>query len=170
MNFERGEPSFDLAERPMLEGWLDYHRATLEWKCSGLSAAQLVERPVAPSSMSLIGLVRHMAEVERGWFRRCFAGETDAQSIYYSDDDPDGDFDGVDESTTDEAFVTWRTECERSREIATGAPGLDALSAAEREGMRVSLRWIMNHMIEEYARHNGHADLFRECLDGETGD
>jgi hypothetical protein len=170
MNFERGEPMFDLAERPMLDGWLDYHRATLEWKCSGLTAAQLVERPVPPSSMSLIGLVRHMAEVERGWFRRCFAGETDAQPIYYADDDPDGDFDGVDEMTTDEAFVTWRAECERSREIATAAPGFDALSAAEREGMRVSLRWIMSHMIEEYARHNGHADLFRECLDGETGD
>ena len=170
MNFERGEPLFDLAERPMLEGWLDYHRATLEWKCSGLSAAQLVVRPVSPSTMSLMGLVRHMAEVERGWFRRCFAGETDAQPIYYSDEDPDADFDGVDELTTDEGFATWREECERSREIAGAAAGLDSLSVAEREGMLVSLRWIMNHMIEEYARHNGHADLFRQCLDGETGD
>jgi len=154
----------------MLDAWLEYHRATLEHKCSGLSPAQLVERSVPPSTMSLLGLVRHMAEVERNWFRRCFTGEADAGPIYCSDDDRDGDFDNADESGIAEGFATWHDECERARAIAAGASSLDARSVAERKGESVSLRWIVTHMIEEYARHNGHADLLRERIDGQTGD
>ena len=153
----------------MLDGWLEYHRATLEQKCSGLSAEQLVERSAPPSTMSLLGLVRHMAEVERNWYRRCFAGEEDAGPIYYSDDDPDGDFDNVDASGVAEGFATWHEECEHARELVADA-SLDARSVGTRDGESVSLRWIITHMIEEYARHNGHADLLRERIDGATGE
>ncbi|HEV2782137.1 MAG TPA: DinB family protein [Actinophytocola sp.] len=168
MTVERTDPPGQADERTSLASFLDYHRATLAWKCAGLTAAQLRERPVPPSTMSLLGLVRHLADVERGWFQRTFAGE-EAPRIYYSDDDPDGDFDNVDEADADEAFATWRAECERSRQILAAAPSLDA-TATTRHGEIVSLRWIMLHMIEEYARHNGHADLFRERLDGATGE
>jgi hypothetical protein len=169
MDIERVEPPFAADERATLDGWLEYHRATLEQKCSGLTAAQLVERSVPPSSLSLLGLVRHMAEVERNWFRRVFADEEDAGPIYYSDDDPDGDFDNVDPSNVAEAFATWHEEIAHAREITVDA-SLDARSVGRSHGEAVSLRWIITHMIEEYARHNGHADLLRELIDGETGD
>jgi uncharacterized damage-inducible protein DinB len=170
MEIERIEPPFVADERSMLDGWLEYHRATLEQKCSSLSAAQLVERSVPPSTLSLLGLVRHMAEVERNWFRRCFAGEEDAGPIFYSDTDPDGDIDNVDPGSVAEGFATWHEEIERSRSIAAAADSLDARSVGVRHGETVSLRWIITHMIEEYARHNGHADLLRQCIDGETGE
>jgi hypothetical protein len=170
MEIERVEPSFAADERSMLVGWLEYHRATLEQKCSGLSAAQLVERSVPPSTLSLLGLVRHMAEVERNWFRRVFAGDDDAGPIFYSDEDPDGDFDNVDPSNVAEGFATWHEEMERSRAIAGAADSLDARSVGASHGEAVSLRWIITHMIEEYARHNGHADLLRQSIDGETGE
>jgi uncharacterized damage-inducible protein DinB len=170
MEIERVEPSFTVDERSMLDGWLEYHRATLEQKCSGLSAAQLVERSVPPSTLSLLGLVRHMAEVERNWFRRVFAAEDDAGPIYYSDEDPDGDFDNVAPSNVAEGFAAWHEEMERSRTIAAAADSLDARSVGTRHGETVSLRWIVTHMIEEYARHNGHADLLRQCIDGESGE
>ncbi|HEY8217812.1 MAG TPA: DinB family protein [Acidimicrobiia bacterium] len=169
MELERVEPPFAADERETLDGWLEYHRATLELKCSSLSAAQLAERSVPPSTLSLLGLVRHMAEVERNWFRRVFAGEEDAGPIFYSDDDPDGDFDNVDPGNVAEGFATWHEEMERAREIAADA-SLDARSVGTSRGEAVSLRWIITHMIEEYARHNGHADLLRERIDGETGD
>jgi uncharacterized damage-inducible protein DinB len=155
-------------ERTMLAGWLDYHRATLEMKCAGLTPAQLATRAVEPSTLSLLGLVRHMADVERGWFRRRIAGE-DAPPLYYSDDDPDGDFDNLDPATADDAFATWRAECARAREIATALPSLD-VTVIDREGRQLSARWVLHHMIEEYARHNGHADLLRERIDGVTGE
>ena len=169
MEIERVAPPFLADERAMLDGWLEYHRATLEEKCSGLSAAQLVERSAPPSTMSLLGLVRHMAEVERNWFRRCFAGDDDADPIFYSDDDPDGDFDNVEPSGVAEGFATWHEECERARELVADA-SLDARSVGTLDGESVSLRWIITHMIEEYARHNGHADLLRERIDGATGE
>jgi uncharacterized damage-inducible protein DinB len=154
----------------MLDGWLQYHRATLELKCAGLTPAQLAERSVPPSSMSLLGLVRHMAEVERHWFRRCFAGEVAAGPIYYSDRDPDGDFDDATEGNLADGMATWHQECDRARAIVAAADSLESLSADLEGGQRVSLRWIVTHMIEEYARHNGHADLLRERIDGRTGD
>jgi uncharacterized damage-inducible protein DinB len=166
---QRAEPAFDgLDERATLNGWLDYHRATLAWKCQGLSDGQLRERAVRPSTMSLLGLVRHMAEVERAWFRRTLAGE-DAGFLYCSDpDDPDGDFDNVDSADTAETFSTWAAECEHARDLTAAAASLDA--TGDRRGTRFSLRWILSHMVEEYARHNGHADLLRERIDGTVGD
>jgi uncharacterized damage-inducible protein DinB len=117
--------------------------------------------------MSLLGLVRHMAEVERGWFQRGVAAE-DAPPLYYSDADPDGDFDNVDTADVDEAFRTWNAQC-RAADAIIAAHSLDDIDSREDRG-GLTLRWILIHMIEEYARHNGHADLIRECLDGATGD
>jgi hypothetical protein len=165
----RADPPYVANERATLEAWLDYHRTTLEQKCDGVAAPRLRERAVPPSTLSLLGLVRHMAEVERNWFRRVFAGE-EAPPLYYSDQDPDGDFDRVDGADPHEAFATWRAECEHGRSLTAAAASLDQVGERERQGEKVSLRWILVHMIEEYARHNGHADLLRERIDGATGE
>jgi uncharacterized damage-inducible protein DinB len=167
---ERNEPLTTAPEREMLEGWLDYHRATLEMKCEGLSPDQLKHRSVSPSSLTLLGLVRHMAEVERYWFRNVFAGE-EAPPIFYTEEDPDGDFNDLDSVGADEALATWRGECDHARELWAAA-GLDDVGKVpnRRTGDTYSMRWIITHMIEEYARHNGHADLIREAIDGVTGD
>jgi uncharacterized damage-inducible protein DinB len=168
---DRTEPAYILDERTMLENWLDYHRATLEWKCLGLTPEQLVERSVPPAIMSLAGLVRHMAEVERAWFRRTLAGE-DAPPLFYSDEpggDPDGDFNGATADTVDADFAVWQAEIVQARVNAAARSSLEE-TGRRRLGDDVSLRWIYVHMIEEYARHNGHADLLRERIDGATGD
>jgi uncharacterized damage-inducible protein DinB len=167
MTSDRTDPPYLADERDMLVSWLDYHRATLAMKCDGLDDAQLRQRAVPPSSLSLLGLVRHMAEVERNWFRRVLGGE-DAPPRYYSDDDPDGDFDRVDDADVQEAWATWRSDCEHARRAVAAAPSLETTGL--RRGEPVSLRWILVHMIEEYARHNGHADLLRERIDGTVGD
>jgi uncharacterized damage-inducible protein DinB len=168
---ERGEPPLVADEREMLETWLDYHRETLLMKCAGLSAEQLAERSCPPSTLSLLGLVRHMSEVERNWFRRALEGAT-APPIYYSDDDPDGDFDNATPDEADRALTVFTAEVAAAREAAA-RKGLDDVGRTTRIGPElypVSLRWIYLHMIEEYARHNGHADLLRERIDGATGD
>jgi hypothetical protein len=169
----RTEPGRAADERTMLCGWLEYHRETLAMKCAGLTPAQLATRSAPPSVLSLLGLVRHLADVERGWFRRGL-GREEAPPLHYSDDDPDGDFDNVDPATADEAtveaaFATWRAECARAREIADGLASLDEVRF-RRDGEDVTARWVITHMIEEYARHNGHADLLRERIDGSTGE
>jgi uncharacterized damage-inducible protein DinB len=153
----------------MLDAWLDFHRATLGMKCEGLSSEQLRLRSVPPSTMSLLGLVRHMTEVERSWFRRCLAGE-DLPPLYCSDTNPDGDFDDVDEADVRRSFSAWHEVCDDSRRLAAEANDLDTVGRKLREGEPVSLRWILIHMVEEYARHNGHADLLRQTIDGATGD
>jgi hypothetical protein len=164
----RRDPPHIADERAMLEAWLEYHRATLGLKCAGVPAARLAERAVPPSNLSLLGLVRHMAEVERSWFRRTLAGEA-APPLYYSDSDPDGDFDWVEGAEVDAAFAAWRAECDHARELIAKMDSLDYVGHQRRSGERVSLRWILVHMIEEYARHNGHADLLRERIDGAVG-
>jgi uncharacterized damage-inducible protein DinB len=153
-------------ERSTLLAFLEWQRETLERKCEGLDADQLRTRSAPPSSLSLLGLVRHMADVERGWFRRTLAGE-EVGDIYSTEDDEDGDFDNVDTADVDEAFATWRDECARADEIVSRR-ALEA-TGFQRTGREVSMRWILNHMIEEYSRHNGHADLIRERIDGATG-
>ncbi|WP_066956976.1 DinB family protein [Streptomyces lushanensis] len=168
---ERIRPSTVAGERESLQSWLDHHRETLALKCAGLTEAQLREASVPPSELTLLGLVRHMAEVERAWFRRTLSGE-EAGPIYYSDADQDGDFHPGEGDTWDEAYATWQAEITRARELA--APhSLDHLGAGRRDrttGEPYNLRWIYTHMIEEYARHNGHADLIRERIDGVTGE
>lgn len=155
-------------ERTMLDGWLDYHRDTLLLKCADLTAEQLKQRSVEPSSLSLLGLVRHMAEVERSWFVRRFRGEA-VDFIHCSDDNPDGDFDDVDGADAEADFAIFHREVERARKAAVGR-SLDETFMHDRMQVQMNLRWIYVHMIEEYARHNGHADLIRERIDGVTGD
>jgi uncharacterized damage-inducible protein DinB len=164
---ERPEPPLEADERATLAGFLDFQRATLAWKCAGLTDEQLRQRAVPPSSMSLIGLVRHLADVERSWFRRVFS-KLDDPPLYYSDDEPDGEFDNVDTADVAEAFATWQLECAFAREAVAAAPSLEVTGSGTTRSY--SLRWIMTHMIEEYARHNGHADLLRERIDGATGE
>jgi hypothetical protein len=169
MSVRRTDPPFEADERTMLESWLEYHRATLEMKCAGLTREQLIERAVPPSSMSLLGLIRHMAEVERNWFRKVLAGE-EAPYYYVSEEHVDADFDNVEDADVDADFATWRNECEFARKAAAEVDSLDAIGKKARHGNRISLRWIFIHMIEEYARHNGHADFLRERIDGSVGE
>jgi uncharacterized damage-inducible protein DinB len=152
-------------ERSTLLAFLAWQRATLARKCVGLEQDQLRIRSAEPSSLSLLGLVRHMADVERGWFRWELAGE-DVPDRYSSPDDRDGAFDNVDTADVDEAFAAWSEECARADEIISRR-ALEA-TGSHRSGREVSMRWILNHLIEEYSRHNGHADLLRERIDGAT--
>jgi uncharacterized damage-inducible protein DinB len=166
---KRTRPALQAGEREMLAGWLDHHRAILRWKSEGLGDEQLRQRAVPPSTLSLLGLIRHMTLVEQGWFRQTFAGD-DAPDVYDLSADPDADFNDVDSADPAEAFSVFERECAAAREIFAAA-SLDDLSkqASKRTGELISMRWIVTHMIEEYARHNGHADLLRERIDGATG-
>jgi uncharacterized damage-inducible protein DinB len=154
-------------EREILTGYLDWHRETFALKCSGLPAERLSEKGIPPSGLSLHGLLRHLAGVERWWFRQQFAGE-DLPFLYYSDDEPDQDFESLDGDIA-EAFAVWRAECERSREVVANVSSLDETGIQKSSGEPVAPRRILVHLIAEYARHNGHADLLRERIDGATG-
>ncbi len=157
-------------ERTTLVEYLRTQRLTLEMKCEGLDAEQLARRSVEPSTMSLLGLVRHLAEVERSWFRRRMAGSPDTPRIYSSRPREDGDWNGAvaDPDVVADAWARWREECAFTDRFVTEAPDLDLVGMTE-EGP-ISLREVLVHMIEEYARHNGHADLLRERIDGRTGE
>ena len=170
MAIDRARPAQDAGELEMLSGWLEHHRGILVWKCEGLTVDQLRQRAVPPSTLSLLGLVRHMAQVERDWFRTVFLGQ-DVPDLYDRSADEDADFNEVDRADPAEALLDFERECAASRRVVAEAPSLDASSKrpSERTGQPWSLRWIMTHMIEEYARHNGHADLLRERVDGTTG-
>jgi uncharacterized damage-inducible protein DinB len=164
----RHEPSEPAGERESLEGWLEYHRATLLFKCQGLTGEQLTAHAVAPSSLTLLGLVRHMAEVERAWFRRRFADQEEIGLLYCNEEFPDGDFDLIKAEDAEADFAAFARECSLADEAAAGR-SLDNTFTGGR-GIDLDLRWIYLHMIEEYARHNGHADILREQIDGVTGD
>ncbi|MDT9693571.1 DinB family protein [Streptomyces sp. P9(2023)] len=166
---ERTEPSTTAGEREMLDGWLEFHRETLAAKCAGLDDAQLRTASAPPSDLSLLGLVRHMAEVERGWFRRVLSDD-DSGWIYSTEEDRDGDFHPTAEDTFEEAHATWQAEIARARELAAPHDLDHVAPGRHHSGRTYNLRWIYVHMIEEYARHNGHADLLRERIDGATGD
>jgi uncharacterized damage-inducible protein DinB len=153
-------------ERTILVSFLEWQRDTLARKCEGLTDEQLRRRAAPPSSLTLLGLVRHLADVERSWFRRTLAQE-EVSSRYSSEQDPDGDFDNVESADVAADFAAWREECERSRQIAADRD-LE-MTGRQRTGTEVSLRWILVHMVEEYSRHNGHADLLRERIDGQVG-
>lgn len=163
----RVDPPFVATERAMLEAWLDFHRVTLLLKCEGLDDEQRKARPVTTSLLSLHGLVRHMAEVERGWFQEVLQRQPDTPNIWADPDRPDSELVPLDGADWEADLAVWQEECERSRQAAA-AHQLD--DTGLRGGKECSLRWIYNHMIEEYARHNGHADLIREMLDGSVGD
>ena len=161
----RSEPEFILTERAMLEAWLEFHRTTLELKTEGLSDLQRKSRPVASSRLSLHGLVRHMAEVERNWFRRVLAGE-DIGFLWADPSVDDSELVPLDDADWEADLAAWHAECRASRDVAATK---DIESTGLRRGRPCSLRWVYNHMIEEYARHNGHADLIRELVDGAVG-
>ncbi len=154
-------------ERPMLTAFLDHQRATLLWKCEQLDGEALVQRGVPPSTLSLLGIVRHMALVEWSWFCRVFARDESPAPIATAGE-RGADFAGVDSARATDDLAAFQRQCALSRAIAAGAGDLDVMAASTRR--QVSLRWILVHMIEEYARHNGHADLLRERLDGAVGE
>lgn len=165
----RTEPRIAADERAALESWLDYQRATLLTKCAGLDGEQLARRSVEPSSLSLLGLVRHMTEVERAWFRYRLAGQTELAAVYCDEQHPDGDFDLTDAARAEPDFAAFAAEC-AAADAAARDRSLDQTFVHPRTGETYDLRWVYLHMIEEYARHNGHADLLRERIDGVTGD
>jgi uncharacterized damage-inducible protein DinB len=152
--------------------YLDHYRLTLEMKCAGLTAEQLATRSVPPSTLSLLGLVRHMAKVEHSWFERVLKQQWHLERLYRPESDHDFDFNGAiaeDEVVVD-AFTQWKAQ------IASANAWLDTLDEADlgrvmdvRDDETASVRDILVHMVEEYARHCGHADLLRECVDGRTG-
>ena len=158
-------------EKATLREYLGNYRLTLDLKCGGLDAEQLARRSVPPSTLSLLGLVRHVAQMENHWFQRVLQGKTDGPRLFKRDDDTDADFNGAvaDPAVVEEAFAAWKAE------IAAADEWLDALGEDDL-GLEVpfgddavSVRDVLVHVIEEYARHAGHADLLRECIDGRTG-
>jgi hypothetical protein len=164
---ERIPPPLTGDERETLRAFLDYHRATLAMKCDGLGDDDLRRRSMPPSTLTLLGLVRHMAEVERTWFRRVIAAQ-DVPLVW----SPEGDYQVAYDAagaTRAEAFAVWRAEVEHSRRIEREAGSLDVTGHNAKWNADVSLRLVMLHLIHEYARHNGHADLLREGIDGVVG-
>ena len=165
---DRPEPPSTGGEREMLAGFLDFQRATLLWKLEGLDDEQL-RRAMVPSGTSLLGLVKHLAYVERSWFQEVW----DGQEVSYSwtKQDPDADWRIEPDETTEDVLALYNGECDRSRAIVAAASSLDELAEHPRQrGWKMSRRWILIHMIEETARHVGHADILREQLDGATGE
>jgi uncharacterized damage-inducible protein DinB len=163
-------PPYAADERATLLGFLRWQRSTFELKCSGLDSGQLALRAVSPSSLSLLGLVRHLAEVERGWFRRKMGGQ-DAPAYFCTDADPDGDFDLVvdDPGMVGQAWELWRAEVAFADRLISDTADFGFTGSDPKRGT-VSLRWVVMHLIEEYARHNGHADLLRQRIDGRVGE
>ncbi len=151
----------------MLSAWLDYQRATLLMKCQQLDGDALVRRDVPPSTLSLLGIVRHMTLVEWSWFSRVFARDGQPAPIA-TDADRDADFNDLDPARAMDDIEAFVRQCDVSRAIVERTDSFDAVAASTKR--QVSLRWIMVHMIEEYARHNGHADLLRERIDGVVGE
>ena len=156
----RNEP-----EQEMLRDWLDWHRATLLRKCAGLDATRLAKRAVPPSNLSLLGLVRHMSDTERGWVRQTFRGEQ-VPDLYYRSDARDADFEEADPAGAEEDLERYRAECRAVDAALEGAKLDDTFTLREKT---TSVRWMWQHLVEEYARHNGHADLLREAIDGSAG-
>ncbi len=156
-------------ERATLLEYLRAYRLTMELKCAGLDAEQLARRSVPPSTMSLLGLVRHMADVERNWFRRVMA-QADAPPLYWSQEVADADWVGAvaDQAVVADAWRAWREEVAFAEEFVEGSADL-GVKGVMRDGTAIALREVLVHMIEEYARHCGHADLLRERVDGRVG-
>ncbi|MGC4879897.1 DinB family protein [Micromonospora sp. DT43] len=167
MTTERIGPPLTGDERETLRAFLDFHRATLALKCAGLTDEELRRQSMPPSTLSLLGLVRHMAEVERAWFRRVIDGE-DIPLVWSETGDFQQAYDAG-AATRAEAFDAWEREVEHARRIERAAASLDVTGHNARSGETVSLRLVMLHLIHEYARHNGHADLLREGVDGTVG-
>jgi uncharacterized damage-inducible protein DinB len=163
---QRPGGSLNAPEDELLRGLLEWHRSTFLFKCAGLTAEQLAQQPVAETNLSLLGLIRHLAKVERTWFRRRFARE-DIPILYSTDERKDADFEDIDPARAEQEYQTLLDESQRAREIAAGAAMDDTFTNPD--GEVGSLRFIHVHMIGEYARHNGHADFLRQAIDGVQG-
>jgi uncharacterized damage-inducible protein DinB len=164
---DRFEPPYEGDELATLAGFLDFHRDTLLWKCAGLTPDQLRSRPLPTTTLSLHGLVRHLADVERSWFRKWVAGE-DVQPIFWTEENRDLDIDPPADADPLADIEEFKAEIERVRAAMRDRP-MDS-SFVSRRGRTISVRWVYVHMIEEYARHNGHADLLRQAIDGVVGE
>lgn len=171
----RPEPPLDAGESDTLRGFLDFQRATFEWKCAGLDEAGL-RTSVASSSMTLGGMMKHLALVEESWFGECLRGRASRPPWNDVDweKDPNWEWRTAGEESPDEIRAQWRKSVEYANamiEEALDDGGVDQFAVRKwPDGRSPHLRWILCHMIEEYARHNGHADLIRESVDGETGE
>jgi uncharacterized damage-inducible protein DinB len=168
----RTEPPSTGSDRVLLNAFLDFHRQTLALKCEGLTPAQLTTPAAPPSTLTLLGLVRHLSQVELVWFQR--VSNQPVRWLYRTDDDPDADFTVGDpaDATAEQvaaAWQAWHDAVAWAREVAA-ATDLDAIGGPDSGGDRQSLRWVLIHLVEEYARHNGHADLLREAIDGAVGE
>jgi Protein of unknown function (DUF664) len=166
---ERAEPLYIADERTSLQDFLDYQRQTLLWKCSGLTGEQLAARPITGTSLSLLGLVRHLAYVQRVWLRKRVAGQADLDDLYCTQQLPDADIDLATAAVAEDDYAVFESEC-AAADAAVAARSLDDTFVHPRLGEPISLRWVYTHLIEEFARHNGHADLIREQIDGATGE
>ncbi|WP_448330977.1 DinB family protein [Streptomyces sp. DSM 41534] len=164
---QRTPPSKVADDRASLASFLDYQRATLAMKCRGLTGEQLKQRAIPTSRLTLLGLVRHAASIERSWFRFALNAE-DIKSLWPGQVDGAAAEFHVEDADVDEAFEVWREECVRARAVASSFASLD--DTVNCGGVSISLRYVLTHMIEEYARHNGHADLLREAIDGAVGE
>lgn len=167
----RVDPPLSGNERETLVGFLEYQRETLAWKCSGLTSQQL-RTPLHPTNMTLAGILAHMGTVEDFWFAQVMGDASSPLEFWPPevDDNPEWEWTSGAALPSDELHERWRAACERSRGVLDAVDDLGSIHAAWGGKARVSARWILTHMIEEYARHNGHADLLRENIDGETGE
>ncbi|MGN6754359.1 MAG: DinB family protein [Intrasporangium sp.] len=163
-----GDPVGELAT---YREYLANYRLTIELKCEGLGAEELARRSVPPSTLSLLGLVRHLAQVENHWFQRVLQRRIEGARLYKSDADPDLDFNGAqpDSALVEDAFATWKAEIAKADEWLDAHADSDLSEHVSVHDETASVRDILVHVIEEYARHAGHADLLRECIDGRTG-
>jgi hypothetical protein len=163
-----GDPIGELAT---YREYLTNYRLTIGLKCDGLDADQLARRSIPPSTLSLLGLVRHLAEVELQWFQRVLQGRSEVLRLYKTDDDRDLDFNGAvpDPAVVDDAFTTWRAEIAKADEWLDCLGDRDLGDQVAMHDGSASIRDVLVHVIEEYARHAGHADLLRECFAGRTG-
>ena len=166
---KRIDPPVQADEKATILAFLGYQRQTLLLKCAGLTPVQLLARSCPPSQLCLLGLVRHLCEVEFGWLHSRFAGEPDRE--IYGPGDADLDVTEADEASVAETFARYAEFVARSQQIVAGAAPDDLTALAHpRTGEHFSLRWILDHLVEEYARHNGHADLLRQAIDGAVGE
>jgi hypothetical protein len=153
-----------------LAQFLDYHRATFEQKCAGLDVDQLKRRALPPSTLSLLGLARHLSEVERHWFAATMDGQ-DVDDVCCTPDNPDGDFDDLDSTSVADVWRHYREQVvEARRVLSTFGSADDSTRGGSQRRPPSTVRWVLLHLLEEYARHNGHADLLREAIDGRTGE
>ncbi len=165
----RGDGPMTGDEREVLDHWLDLYRETVLLKIAGLNDDQLAHRAVPPSSMSLVGVVRHLTEVEAYWLREVLLDEPGVPDYYCTTGSEDGDFDDVDPATAAADVAAYQAELVTVRANTTAWSDLAVPVRGRRRGKPVNLRWILIHLIEEYARHLGHMDLVREAIDGSVG-